>query len=148
MSTAAKRDSQHSSNSSEQVQAVRGCEDVEEAAARVRREINAGGGELPPGENLAREKEQSQNCSDAPPVAETCFVLREEIPARARKSETAAEKNERVQPKDTRDFDRLPGYCGEAFAHHERAHERREEHENAAESDQHSGDVGSLRDCT
>ena len=54
-------------HAAQKVQTVRSGKDVKKAAARIRSEKKACGPELLPRNDLSNEKEDAQNCGDAPP---------------------------------------------------------------------------------
>src|SRR5271156_486913 len=137
-------------NSAEQVHTVRGSENVEKAAARIRRQEKSLSGELAPGENLPSDEKNAENSSGGPPVAETFVIFRAEAAVCARKGEAAGDQYQSVEPQDARNLQRNPSAIGHVLAHDIRADERHEEHQNARERYEHPGDVGALRNpgCT
>src|ERR1039458_5358522 len=114
------------------MQSVREREDVKKAAAGIGRQKNAGSRELTPGDYLPGEEKQPEDRANAPPMAEGVLLVREKIFPGTREREAAGQEDQRVQPEDAGNFERLPTIVREAFAHDERAGERDEENQNSA----------------
>src|SRR5271156_1984874 len=138
-------DVQQSEYAAEEMQPVRGSEDVEKAAGRIRRQKKPRRCKLPPGDYLADQKENSEDGGDAPPVAETGLVMLQEAATRVRQRKTAGDKDSGVQPEDGGDAEINPGAVGHALADNVGADERHEEHQDAAEAHGHASYVSALR---
>ncbi len=132
-------------NAAQKVKAVRGGENVEKAAGRIGCKKKSGGGELAPGDYLTDQKENSEDGGDAPPVTKARVVVCEKATAGTGECEAASNQNQRVQPKNARDVELHPGAVGHVLADNVGAHQRHEKHKNAAERDDHSGNVSALR---
>ncbi len=105
---------------------------------------NSRGDKLPPRDHLANKKEDAQHGRPAPPVAESIFVVRAEKAARTGQCKAAGNQDDCVEPEDAGELERLPHAVRHALAHDVGAHQRHEEHQDAAKRDDHPRHVCAL----
>src|SRR5215469_11064168 len=89
----AKQNPRECQYATQQMQAVRGREDVKKAAARIRGEEKSCGSQLLPRDHLTDQEEDAEDCRDAPPVAEALLVIGFEKLARVNEREAARDEN-------------------------------------------------------
>src|SRR5437879_5641814 len=131
-------------DSSEKVQAMCRGQDIKEAATWIGDQENTLTGKLAPGDELTGQKKDSQACGYAPPLLEGDLLVSTQMPARDLNGNAAGQKNQRVQPEDTRKIECDP-IITQSLAHEKRAGQRHEKHDDAGKSKLNDCEVGALR---
>src|SRR5579863_8414830 len=117
---------------------------VKKTAARIRYEENPLVRKLSPGDELPRDKQNSQARRYAPPAFESGPFAFTQVTPRYLYRKTAGQKNQRIHPENARKGERHP-IISQPFAHQKRAGQRHKKHNDSGERQLNNGEISPLR---